>query len=137
MKIIKILIALTLVFFSEANTLKASRQQILQALKEHKVVVVKCSLPFCMPCRQMAPMFKRVSEEYKDDNIVFFELNIENAEDLAKTYGVQSVPTILVFVDNKLVKKFKGASVKAKELTSYLNQLLLDNPEFIHDGFSS
>lgn len=69
------------------------------------LVVVKASATWCGPCKQLAPKFKEIAEEYKD--IAFYEVDDKNNE-LVRAYGVTGYPTVLFFKDGKKVDSSIG-----------------------------
>ena len=66
--------------------------------------------PWCGPCRMMAPIFEEIAKETK--NVVFFKANIEEAQDLANRFRVQSIPCFLLFKDGKAVASRTGGTTK-------------------------
>ncbi len=70
------------------------------------LTVVDFSASWCMPCRMLKPILERVAE--KLDNIDFYNLDIDESEDIAKRYRVFSVPTIICFKEGKKVDSMVG-----------------------------
>ena len=68
---------------------------------------------WCGPCKMFGPIFEEVSKE-KDVN--FVKLDGDNFSDIAREYGVMSIPTIIVFRDGKEVKRFTGFMSKEEFL---------------------
>lgn len=67
--------------------------------------VVDFSASWCGPCRMFGPVFEEVSKDY-DFN--FVKLDVDKASDIAREYGVMSIPTIILFENGKEVKRFTG-----------------------------
>ena len=76
-----------------------------EIIKEGKVLV-DCFAPWCGPCRMLGPVIDEVAEELTDIN--FYKLNVDDANDIAKEYGIMSIPTILVFENGELKNKSVG-----------------------------
>lgn len=75
------------------------------------VTLVDFYADWCGPCKMIAPIIEDLSEEYKGKaNIV--KVNVDNIQDVAAAYGIQSIPTLLVFKDNKVVGKAVGYKPK-------------------------
>lgn len=49
---------------------------------------------WCGPCKRVAPVLKELAKEYKND-IIIYKINVDSEEELAKAFGVQSIPTLL------------------------------------------
>ena len=62
---------------------------------------------WCGPCKSMHPIFTRMAKKYK--RIRFARVNVENAQDIAMKYGVQSIPTFIMFKNGEIVNTMVGA----------------------------
>lgn len=65
-----------------------------------KKVVVDCFATWCGPCRMLSPIVDEVAKENSD--IEFYKLDVDDAENISREYGIMSIPTILVFEEGKL-----------------------------------
>lgn len=70
-----------------------------------KKAVVDFYADWCGPCKMFAPVFEKASSEY---NFNFVKLNVDKASDVAREYGVMSIPTVILFENGKEVKRFTG-----------------------------
>ena len=71
--------------------------------------IVKIGAPYCGPCRMMKPSILKLQEKYSENsNIQIEDINIEENSELAEEHGVRSIPTTLIFKDDKLVDKKVG-----------------------------
>ena len=66
--------------------------------------------PWCGPCRIISPIIEDLSKEMKD--IKFFKLNVDNNNDIAESYGVMGIPTLILFKDGKEVGRMIGVNSK-------------------------
>lgn len=65
----------------------------------HLPVVVDCSASWCLPCRPMADVMDRLSQEYQG-RVKFYKLDVDKSSELADRLKVKSVPTLLFFHNN-------------------------------------
>ena len=63
--------------------------------------------PWCGPCRVFGPVFEKSSEANPD--VVFGKVNTEDQPDLAGTFGIQAIPTLMAFRDGILIFEQAGA----------------------------
>ncbi len=64
---------------------------------------------WCGPCRAMAPHFEAVAEHLADEPIEFFKLDTETHPDLAASFGVRSLPTVVMVDKGQIVDVLIGA----------------------------
>ena len=85
--------------------------------------IVKLGADWCVPCRMMKPSILKLQEKYSENsNIQIEDINIEENSELAKEHGVRSIPTTLIFKDDKLVDK-KVGSLTFEILENIINTL--------------
>jgi len=77
-----------------------AREELLHILQTSPLTVVDFWAPWCLPCHTVDLRLQRLQEAGMDFTVV--KVNVEQAPTLARTYGVQSVPTLLRFVDQEL-----------------------------------
>ena len=81
-----------------------------EVLKSTKPVLLDFYADWCGPCQMMAPELEAFAEE--NDSIKVCKLNVDEATDLALTFGVMSIPTVLLFKNGQEEKRFVGAKEK-------------------------
>ncbi|MBR3210607.1 MAG: thioredoxin [Bacilli bacterium] len=69
-------------------------------------VLVDCYATWCGPCKMLAPIVEEVAKE--NTSCKFYKLDVDEAENIAKEYGIMSIPTLLLFEDGKLIQKHVG-----------------------------
>lgn len=71
------------------------------------LVVVDFSAVWCGPCQMLAPVFEKIAEKYAD-TVKFFQVDVDEEQDLAIQFKVQGVPTLVFFKDGKEVERHTG-----------------------------
>ena len=71
------------------------------------VVLVDFWAPWCPPCRRQGPIVDDVAEKTKAFAKVL-KLNVDDESAVASKYGIQSIPTLIIFKDGKIQKQFQG-----------------------------
>ncbi|MDC0041808.1 thioredoxin, partial [Candidatus Nitrosopelagicus sp.] len=62
---------------------------------------------WCGPCKSMHPIFTRMAKKY--NRVRFARVNVDNAQDIASKYGVQSIPTFIMFKNGEIANTMVGA----------------------------
>lgn len=75
-------------------------------LKSDKPVLVDFNATWCGPCRMLEPIIEELSEE--NDKYKFVSIDVDEAEDLAREYGIFSIPCLIVFKSGKEVNRNVG-----------------------------
>ena len=83
-----------------------------EVLESEKPVLVDFWAPWCGPCRVVAPVLEEIADERDDLRIV--KLNTDENPQVASTYQVLSIPTLILFKNGEAVKKVIGAYPKRK-----------------------
>jgi thioredoxin 1 len=76
-------------------------------IQENDTVLVDFWAEWCGPCRSFAPTFETASEA--NPEIVFAKVNTEEQPELAQSFGIRSIPTLMVFRDQILLYSQPGA----------------------------
>lgn len=78
-----------------------------EVLQSKSLVIMDFFAEWCMPCRMMAPIFERLSEEYKK-NVKFCKINTDENQKLAEEFKIQGIPTLIIVKGNKELKRMVG-----------------------------
>ena len=82
-----------------------------EVLGSDKPVIVDFWAEWCGPCRAVAPVLDAIAKE-RDGTLKVVKVNIDEEPDLARRYGVLSIPTIILFKDGEPAAAAVGAQPK-------------------------
>ena len=91
--------------------LKNFRQEVLES---DKPVLLDFWAPWCGPCRMVVPMVEAIAEERPD--IKVGKVNIDEEFELARQFGVMTIPTLVVLKNGQVVRQVSGARPKQQIL---------------------
>ncbi len=83
-----------------------------EVLQSEKPVIVDFWAEWCGPCHAVSPVLDRIAEE-RADELKLVKINVDENQDLMIRYGVQSIPTILLFKGGAPAAAVVGAMPKA------------------------
>lgn len=76
-------------------------------LSSDKLILVDFFATWCGPCHMIAPILEQVSKE-SDGNYDVYKVDVDQNENLARSYGIMSIPTMILFKNGKIVDKIIG-----------------------------
>ena len=82
------------------------------AVSEHALLVVDCWAVWCGPCRMVAPVIEELAKDYAG-RATFGKLDVDRNPATARRFQIQSIPTILIFKNGRLVNQKLGALPRA------------------------
>ena len=84
-----------------------------EVLKSKEPVLVDFWAAWCGPCRVIAPTVEELAVEYQG-RMKVVKVDVDQNQEIAIRYGVQSIPTLMVFKDGKMVERVLGALPKPR-----------------------
>ena len=94
-------------------------EENFQNLINKELVVVDFFATWCGPCKMLSPVLEDLANDRSNVNIV--KVDVDECQNLAKNYGIMSVPTLLLFKNGSLISKRNGYMPK-EEITSWIEQ---------------
>lgn len=82
--------------------------------------VIKFSMEFCQPCKQLKPIFDDVVKDIPDIKVV--EIDVEEHPDIASNYKVRGVPCVIVTDENDNVLAMKTGMMTKEQLIQFINE---------------
>ena len=90
-----------------------------EVLKSELPVIVDFWATWCGPCRMLAPELEAFAEE-NEGKVKVGKVNVDEEGELAREFGIMSIPTLLVFKNGEMVKKSIGF-IKKDEIGALLD----------------
>jgi thioredoxin 1 len=82
-----------------------------EVLNSDKPVLLDFWAPWCGPCRRVVPLVEEIAEERSD--IKVGKVNVEEQPELARQFGVKSIPMLVVMKNGEVIKRSVGAKNKS------------------------
>lgn len=81
-------------------------------LKSKEKVLVDFYANWCGPCKMLRPVLDNITSERSDKKIV--SINVDEAEELSRKYGIISIPCLILFQDGKEINRSIGLKPKSE-----------------------
>lgn len=85
-----------------------------EVIDSDRPVLLDFWAPWCGPCRMVVPIVEEIAAERSD--IKVGKVNVDEQPELARQFGVMSIPTLVVMRDGKIVRQAVGAQPKPQIL---------------------
>lgn len=91
-----------------------------------ELTIIDFSATWCMPCRMLKPILERVANKVTD--VSFYNLDIDENEDVARRYRIFSVPTLVCFKEGKKIDSLVGLN-SYDDIVAFINHCRDADPE--------
>ena len=72
----------------------------------HKLSIIDFFADWCMPCQMLTPVLNELDKKYK--NLDVYKVNVDEAQNVAMTYNISSIPTMIFFKNGEEVERKVG-----------------------------
>jgi thioredoxin len=82
-------------------------------IAKYPLILVDFWAPWCGPCRMVSPIIEQLAKEYSG-KVVFGKVNVDENQMISSSFGIQSIPTMMIFRNGRAVDVMIGAMPKAQ-----------------------
>jgi len=94
-------------------------------IAKYPLMLVDFWAPWCGPCRMVSPIIEQLAREYSG-RVAFGKVNVDENQMISASFGIQSIPTMMIFKNGKAVDVMIGAMPKG-QIEMKLKQQLSSN----------
>jgi len=88
-------------------TIDLTAENFEKTVNDNPMVIIDFWAPWCGPCKGFAPVYEKASETHPD--VVFAKVNTDEQQELAGSFAIRSIPTLMVFREKVILFQQAGA----------------------------
>jgi len=88
-------------------TIDLTAENFEKTVNDNPMVIIDFWAPWCGPCKGFAPVYEKASETHPD--VVFAKVNTDEQQELAGSFAIRSIPTLMVFREKVILFEQAGA----------------------------
>ncbi|MBV9192438.1 MAG: thioredoxin [Betaproteobacteria bacterium] len=88
-------------------TVDLTQENFEETINKNSMVIIDFWAPWCGPCKGFAPVYEKAAESHTD--VVFAKVNTDEQQELAGSFGIRSIPTLIVFREKVILFQQAGA----------------------------
>ena len=97
------------------SVISVNKENFEEIKNSQKTVLLDFYADWCGPCRMVAPIIDEIGAERED--IIVGKINVDNEPELALSFSVATIPTLVVLKDGRVENQISGARPKAQILS--------------------
>lgn len=90
-----------------------------------KPVLVDFFAFWCPACQVLNPILEELENEF-EEKVIFFKVNVEMAPNVCQKFGINPIPSVILFKNGKIISEFVGVKSK-EEIKKWLEENLREN----------
>ena len=84
-----------------------------EVINSDKPVLIDFWAEWCGPCKEISPILEEISDEMKD-TVKVVKMNIDENPNIPNKYGIQSIPTMIIFKKGEPISTKVGLVIKSE-----------------------
>lgn len=88
-------------------------ESLKDALNSKKKILIDFFATWCGPCKMLSPILEDIAKDMKNENTIIGKVDVDENFEIARSYGIMSVPTLILFKNGEEVERSIGLKNKS------------------------